>query len=72
MTISVLRQLSAAVTTATDLLLVRTLVGAIFSVAQADSFISLSPESVIDVGPKPERKRVRVVLSHMKGEVRRE
>ena len=51
MIIEVLRQLGAAVTTAKDLLLVRTLVGAIFSVAQAESLISLGPESVINVGP---------------------
>ena len=40
MTIGVLRQLGAAVTTAKDLLVVRTLVAAVFSVARADSFIS--------------------------------
>ena len=40
MTVPVMRQLGVLLTTATDLLLLLTLVGTLFSVARADSFIS--------------------------------
>ena len=44
------------------------LAGAIFCAARSDCFLHLRPEDVQDVSPS----KVRVVLRHLKGEVRRE
>ena len=68
LTVLVLRRLGAAATTEVDFLLVLSLVGVLFSVAQADCFLHLRPQDVQDVG----LDRVRGVLCHLKGERRQQ
>ena len=68
LTIPVLRSLAAAVSTEVDFTTVLGLVCALFTLARVDSFLTLCPEDVQDVG----RGKVRVCLSRLKGERRRE
>ena len=65
--IPVLRSLGAAVSTEVDFTTVLGLVCALFTLARVESFLTLCPEDVQDVG----RDRVRVRLSRLKGERRR-
>ena len=68
LTVPVLRRLGAAVSTEVDFDTVLGLLCALFTVARVDSFLTLGPEDVQDEG----RDRVRVLLSRLKGERRRE
>ena len=68
MTIPLLRRLGAAAKTRIDVTLLLSLLGAVFSTARPDCFRHLRPQDVQDVSPD----RVRVVLRHLKGDVRRE
>ena len=68
MTIPLLRRLAAAASSEIDFTLVLTLRGAIFCVARSNCFRHLRPEDIQDVSAD----RVRVVLRHLKDEVRLE
>ena len=62
------RRLGAAAHTPVDFITVLGLAGALFTLARADSFLTLGPEDIRDLGPD----RVRVVLSRLKGERRQQ
>lgn len=66
LTVPVLRALASALSSEVDEVLLLSLLAALFSVARADSFLSLEPGDVEDVG----EDRVRVCLSSFKGERR--
>ena len=68
LTVPLLRRLAASATSQLDFTLVLSLAGAIFCAARSDCFLHLRPEDIQDVAPD----KVRVVLRHLKGEVRRE
>mmetsp|Transcript_1942 Transcript_1942/g.3811 ORF Transcript_1942/g.3811 Transcript_1942/m.3811 type:complete len:185 (-) Transcript_1942:57-611(-) len=63
LTVPLLRRIGAAVATEKDMVLLLSLVAAIFCVARADCFLHVRPSDIVDIGPD----RVQVVLHCLKG-----
>ena len=63
LTVPLLRWIGAAVATEKDMVLLLSLVAAIFCVARADCFLHVRPSDIVDIGPD----RVQVVLHCLKG-----
>ena len=68
LTVPILRLLGAAMSTVVDFDTVLGLLCALFTLAWVDSFVSLGPEDIQDVGGN----KVRVLLSKLMGERRRQ